>query len=722
MGSSTESKVFLETTRTTSQTMRMEHKTSFNDLPPITHSQRTQTPSILQVSEGTMIDKEFTKKEESKTNEFTQTQTQTGNLPKFEPVPYPFETDNVDSATSAPVFDNFKSNAREFFENNLKDLPPLQDDKYTRFDEAFKKNNKNYTFKQNEIKEQFQTKLVEDLSYLNLKPEPPPELGFMPKVQQTPPEKIVEKVKKLEEIHHKTNDAPLSGTLHPPSQMFRKSPSPIIQQPQQDVFSQNYQKVEKREFSSTFERTSSPLPPFDKEKLSTNDPFSSFRSASPKPSLEAVNMEKLWASKPKTPEPLIKESFSQEHKSSFVAYSTNQTQNVNIQQPPQSFVSIQPMQNEVQDEMPKTSMKETKSFFEQKFKEESMSHDFKSPGLVKQFAKPMTPVLPPIDIEPGAPPEICYAPKPTFERRQSYVEKVEKALEQNLDKEPERVPRGGVRIIPTRQTPQRGMAAPSPQRNATPQRFEVAPSPQQMFSLPPKQDIVKPEPIVAPRVAQPFEPFKSTFVDEKIENQSETMKTSLGYRHVEPPKLGKQIQQNSAIVPPPTLEPIETFKKIEEFSTTTNESKQSFSSIVQNSVPFVQQPKPFVQQPQAFVPKPAPFVQQPISTAPQPTPLAPLPQTQPVSQPDLLIPQSHAPKQSPQPFKPKPKYSEVVAQPQGAINLYRNFVKAEQNMHSSESYFQKVERVESRTQSQNEQEIKSQFQQVRKQFYPDVML
>jgi hypothetical protein len=653
-----------------------------------------------------MIDKELVMNEESKINEFTQTQAE--KLLKLENVPYQFATDNVDSATSAPVFDNLKTNAREFFENNLKDLPTLQDDKYTRFDEAFKKN-KNYAFKQNEIKEQFQSKLVEDLSFLNLKPEPPPELGFMPKGQQTQPERIVEKVKKLEEIHHKSNDAPLSGTLHPPTQIFKKSASPTIQQPQQDVFSQNYQKVENKEISSIFE-TTSPFPSFDKQKLSSADPFSSFRSMSPKPSLEAVNMEKLWASKPKTPEPIIKETFS-EHKSSFVAYSSNQIQNVNFQTP-QTSVIVRPLQSEIQAETPKTSMKETKSFFEQKLTEELVSHDFKSPALVKQFAKPITPVLPPINIEPGAPPEICYAPKPALEKRQSYVEKVEKALEQNIEKEPERVPRGGVRIIPTRQTPQRGTAAPSPQQNATSQRFDVAPSPQQMFSLPPKQDIVKPEPIVAPRVAQPFEPFKSTLIDEKIESHSEMTKTSLGYRHVEPPKLGKQTQQTAVFVQPPTLEPIDTHKKIEEFSTETNESKQSFKSI-------------FVQQPSSFVPQQAPFVQHTASFVPQATSFALQPQSQPISQsaqPDVITPQIqnqfYVPKQPNQPFKPKPKYGEILTQPKGAINLYRNFVKAEENIHSSESYFQKVERVE----SQNEQNFDSQFQQVRKRFYPDVML
>lgn len=661
MGSSTESKVFLETTRTTSQTMRMEHKTSFNDLPPVTHSQRTQTPSILQVDEGTMFDKKFETKEQSTINEFTQTQApQATEVPKLDSVPFPF-IDTVD-ATERTVTPTFNLTARDFFRSNLSDLPPLQDDKYTRYDEVVKKSNKTYVVKQNEIKEQFQSKLVEDLSYLNLRPEPPPEMGFMPKAQQNQPERIVEKVKKLEEIH-KTSETPLSGTLHPPTQIFQKAASP--------TFSQDYQKVETSLYENSSisrQRTVSPFPSINKENLLPIDSQTNFRSASPKPSLEAVNMEKLWTSKPKTPEPFVQESFSQEHKSSFVAYSSNQTQ------------IVQP-QTEIQPEMPKT-IKDTKSFFEQKFKEESASHEFKSPGLVKQFVKPMTPVLPTLDMEPGEPPEICYAPKPV-ERRQSYVEKVEKVLEQTLDKEPDRVPRGGVRIIPARQTPQRGVAAPSPQR------IEVAPSPQQMFSLP-KQDVIKPEPIAAPRAAQPFEPFKSSFIEEKVQSQfSEITNTSYpGYRHVEPPKLGKQVQEIVAEPPAQLYESTESYQKTQQF----NESKQTFISS-EISQPTIA--------PQQFVP-------------PQPQPKAE------IVMPPQNQPQTFVPKYSIQPFRPKPKYGEVVSsEPQRTLNLYKNFVKSEENMHSSESYFQKVE---SRTQSQTEKEIISPFQQVLKQIYPDVML
>lgn len=729
MGSSNESKVFLETTRTTSATMRMEHKTSFNDLPPLTHSQRTQTPSILQKNEETATDNQVIEKsEEKKHHEFTQTQTEANvNLPAasadvVNPIAFPF-SDTVDAA--APITD-IKKSAMEFFELNLKDLPPLQDEKYTRFEEVMKKEQK-YVSKQNEFREKFQTQLVEDLSHYNLKPEPPPEMGFMPKVQQQQQsEKIVDKMKKLEESH-KTCETPLSGTIQPPPTFMQKAPSPARKQPiaqTANLYSQNYQKIETSyENSVSFQKSSSPLPPSQFDVLRPMTP-QQFRSASPKPSMEAVEMEKLWASKPKTPEPFVNHSFLHENKSSFVAYSSNQNTQTFAPSAAQQPVTKDENVSEVSTEQPKPSIKETKSFFEQRIKEEevtSSSMDLKSPALVKQFTKAATPLMPPIGIEPGAPPEICYAPKLVFERTQSHVEKIEKILEQNLDKEPDRVPRGGVRIVPTRQTPQRGMAAASPQRvaaspqraAASPQRvIEVVLSTQQVFSLPPKEDLVQPEPIVPTKIAQPYEPpkFETVKQEEKIESTKE-FKTS-GFRRVEPPKmekLTKHIDEPMMPMPAPiSFEPIKAYQPSFEHTSLISETKQTssmqFSEVHQSTFP-------------------APVSVQPAAAFPIPLPNPPVfqqPNVPPQQQTVFQQPQFTAPEpqnSQSKPFKPKPRYGEPGTYTEKTINLYKNFVKSEEQMHTSESYFQKIEK--SHTESQHMSPV---VQQVRNQSYPDVML
>lgn len=709
MGSSNESKVFLETTRTTSATMRMEHKTNYTDLPPLTHSQRTQTPSILQKNEETATDNQVIEKsEEKKHHEFTQTQMEANvNLPAasvdvVQPVAFPF-SDTVDAAAS---ISDIKKSAMEFFELNLKDLPPLQDEKYTRFEEVMKKEQK-YVSKQNEFREKFQTQLVEDLSHYNLKPEPPPEMGFMPKVQQQQqPEKIVEKMKKLEESH-KTCETPLSGTIQPPSTLLKKAPSPAQKQPiaqPANLYSQNYQKIETSyENSVSFQKSSSPLPPSQFDVLRPTTP-QQFRSASPKPSMEAVEMEKLWASKPKTPEPFVNHSFLHENKSSFVAYSSNQNTQTFTPSAVQQPVSIDENVSEVVTEQPKPSIKETKSFFEQRIKEEevkSSSMDLKSPALVKQFTKAVTPLMAPIGIEPGAPPEICYAPKLVFE--------------QNLDKEP--VPRGGVRIVPTKQTPQRGMAAASSQRVAdSPQRvIEVVSSPQQLYSLPPKEDLVQPKLIVPIKIAQPFESskFESVKYEEKIE-PTEEFKTP-GYRHVEPPKMEKLITKHidEPMMPMPapmSFEPIKayqpSFERASLISETNQTSSMQFSEVHQATFPT---PVSIIHPAAAFpnpLPNP-PVFQQPIVPPQQPTVL---------QQPQFtaLEPQISQSK----PFKPKPRYGEPGNYTEKTINLYKNFVKSEEQMHTSESYFQKIEK--SHTESQ--QHMSPIVQQVRTQSYPDVML
>lgn len=784
LGSSTESKVIMETTRTTSATMRLEHKPNFQDLPPITFSQRTQTPTIPLVSEGTMVDKDLSVGKQSE-----QTQTDAPKQPeKMRDIPIQME--------EPPVGEPMRKSAYEFFENNLKNLPPLSEDKYTRFEDAMK-SNKTYVHKQQEVKENFASKLNEDLSFFNLKPEPPAELAFMPKTQPiTPPEKIIEKVKRLEESHQ-ASETPLSGTIHLP--IYKKE-----------------EKFEKKEFVST--KSTSPFvpkvptPSFSPHVQQLIPDSKIERCVSPKPSAEGVNMEKLWAMKPKSPEPFAlapiqspqlqqqqshfnQQSFTHEHKSSFVSYSSQKTfKQETVEPPKEHFVPIQPytpepQQQQQQEELPKLSIKDTKSFFEQRIKEEevkSASLDLKAPGLVKQFAKPMVPLVPDnydLGIEPGAPPEICYAPKPVLERKQSYVEKIEKSLEQNIEKEPERVPRGGVRIFPQRQTPQRTMSqspqrfqspkpayqppkpvfqAPEPvQQPPAPLHFapqpEIKPEPEPIFK---QQHIIPVElPSLPPQTTpEPFAPRKfetQEFKSENVEIKKEgiTKENISGYRHVEPPKFlqrekpsdptytAPQPKFGSPLLtkspepvtreipisfqkqePPKQPAPQPTYQNYEQKT-----QQQSFLYKSAPPKPLTQQaPEPIYQNYQTQTHKEQSF----SSKTETITQSGPQPVIQPGPQPMYYNYQTQPkPIVKPEPMKPKSKFGEFVSETtQSFQSMYKNFVKSEENQNSTESYFQRIaspktvsQQPQTPTQSQS-QINKPDQSQVRKKFYPDVML
>lgn len=717
LGSSSESKVVMETTRTTSATMRMEHKTNFPDLP-VTFSQRTQTPTIPMMSEGTMVDSGLKRETKSQT-ESTQTQSEPPRptAPFAQSIPFPFTEPS--SLPTAQTPQPAKKNAMEFFESNLKNLPPLQQEKYTRYEDIVKGSSKTFVHKQNEVKEQFHSKLHEDLSYLNLVPGSPPEMGFMPKVQKPQPERLVEKVKKLEEVHQ-SSETPLSGTVFPQSfkkeQVFERqevlssktvSSSPFLQQKPVSPLPQRPIVPQKKPFSPLPTSPRPYTPQMNRDQLFTAEPKVT-RSPSPKPSTEAVNMEKLWT-RTKSPEPRPEpfsqnqqQSFSHEQKSSFVAYSSSQTnihqtqQQENILTPKEQFVPIQTLAQAPADEppreeeIPKVSIKETKNYFEQRIKQEEVKStpELKAPGLVRQYAKPMVPLVP-LDLEPGSPPEICYAPKPVYERKQSYVEKIEKTLEQTIEKEPERIPEGGVRIFPQRQTPQRTSESPSKTQQAPPVLPQAPPV---MRPAPPVfQNIITPEPAILPSpktIAEPYAPYVpplEQFQSKEFKSEHFELKTdsSTGYRHVDPPKFLQRPKSTELAPAPPTQ--FEVPPKLPE--------------------PFTRKPEPVYQQP----PREVPIAIQ------KPEPVKPvLQQHKPVSQ------------SQPRPFvKAKNKFNEFVTETHGTQSLYKNFVRSEESTHSSESYFQKLEQGPP-PQFMNQEPPKQQFvpsrQQVRKKFPPDVML
>ncbi|XP_065086402.1 titin isoform X2 [Ochlerotatus camptorhynchus] len=171
---------------------------------------------------------------------------------------------------------------------------------------------------------------------------------------------------------------------------------------------------------------------------------------------------------------------------------------VHQQQLQQYHYQQQHMEEEVYK---KKSVKETKQLFEQTIQQQ----DFKSPRMFAQVAaqsptRPMT--LPPdfgyspaeIGLEPGPQPTMGYAPKLSNERKSSYYrEKIEQSLFESMDKVPERVPAGGVKIIP-----------PSPRKKSqTPGQSDTAGMPPASFEQPSE---AKGTPTVAPAKS----PFTAT--------------------------------------------------------------------------------------------------------------------------------------------------------------------------------------------------------------------
>uniref|UniRef100_A0A182VN58 Ig-like domain-containing protein n=1 Tax=Anopheles merus TaxID=30066 RepID=A0A182VN58_ANOME len=91
--------------------------------------------------------------------------------------------------------------------------------------------------------------------------------------------------------------------------------------------------------------------------------------------------------------------------------------------------------------------------------------------------------LPTLGLEPGPQPTMGYAPKASSERKSSYYrEQIEQSLLESMDKEPERVPAGGVKIIPPSPRKKSKPAAPAGQSDTAggvPAPLEQPAEPQQ---------------------------------------------------------------------------------------------------------------------------------------------------------------------------------------------------------------------------------------------------
>lgn len=563
--------------------MKMEHKMDFPDMP-ISFTQRTKTPTSVQVPNA------------PNPHEFGATAGNQGSIYHAKFVPDPL---------AEPIqFEPIKQNAFEFFENNLKNIGPNNEEKYTRYEDMVK--TKSSTVRHGIDNQQFQSQLDKDLTQLHLEPGSPPLEGFMPKT--------VFKQDKIPSME------PPSNGVYPQATSFRK-----------------VEIVEENCHSSSF-KTFAPV----QRMTSKLESIRMNRSPSPRPSTEALEMEKLWTTK--SPEPHLaqsfmasQQSFQQENHKSFVAYST----------PPQHLhpAQICPEQNFVapEAEPPKLSIKETKKMFEGKIRHEELSI-LKSPALVKECVKPD--MAPPSQFQPGAPPEICYASKPVYERNQSQVERIEKSLEESLDKEPSYVPRGGVRIIPVRQpTPQRTKFSQSPSRS------RVSPSPQPTFSVraitPPSFETIQSsfdskmsskiskEHISSAYVAPAFTPI--TPLEAKLDSAEAA--NLQGYRKVVPPQLSDRPKSVEPQAVPPTQFEIP------------KASEAIFRPLVQVQAA---RPEPVIKKLEPIYP--------PV-----------------LNKADPLV-------QQPKPINPS-QFNKIT----GGNSLYKSFVKSEERVESSESYFRQID-------------------------------
>jgi hypothetical protein len=504
---SAESTIITETKRTTEATMRMEHKISFPDIP-MTMSQRTQTPTIGQMSAGTMVD--GTDMNTAATNTdyvdmkigVTQTPPQpppkpenenieSSSIPKkqafeyfetkmnqpIEPEVKPFKpAEEIPAMAKQKAFEYFeqkilsptsteqktfkfeemsstsKQSAFEYFQKGGSDVAPdlstpsqmrLQEEipqftkknafeffehkkgvtddanSYVKFNELMKTKEPMFQPMFQPINhQQFNSKLAEDLIDLRLTPGPPPEMGFAgPLERAMPPERLSEKVKKMEEYNKQSSDAPPFGGVKLFPQTRQTEFSSTTSTTGSSSF-QQFSETKRNEFTSH-----SYGAPLFGDTLGARPDVG--RSASPKPpSAEAVAMEKLWSPR---------QDF-------FQAFS--QTSEMQTEVPP----LYQPME---QQPIQKQSIKQTTKLFEEKIKEVEQSilpppsHmlDLKAPGMVKQYLNqsfvPDRPVSAQgLPIQPGTPPEMCFAPS---------------QREQNLNKEPTQTVRT-VPVVPAKQT------------------------------------------------------------------------------------------------------------------------------------------------------------------------------------------------------------------------------------------------------------------------------
>ncbi|XP_036337176.1 titin homolog isoform X4 [Rhagoletis pomonella] len=604
-----ESKIITEHRCTTEATMRLEHKQAYLDLPEL--SERPKTPitatsistntdlpdwqHLKSVSTNTDIARSKTgatqtppqvpPKPYSASNTTAQPpplqSTQPPQQPHFQPT-LSTELDGIrgdaatlasSTTTSTSKYESStsekKSSSFEFFkkiESQGGTLPTPPGEKQQR-QEVYATNKRTTPFVISQPTGPPQAAslahtLEEDLKNLNLVPGSPPEICYVPKLDAAgaKPQVFSERIKILEASQQSPKEAPPGGIrtlpLAPVSQTFKHETT--------------VSKEVKVEYGQPIMRPAATLPAPQQFK----------RSPSPKPSAEGVAMSKLW-----TPN----------HLSGYESCTSDIEQSYKVESETQAKAE----KHEIQLQKVPTP-----------------APDLSAPFLVKEVSKSIT--IPPstqrektplddIHLEPGTPPEICFAPKPEV-RRHSVVEQMERTLEKNLQQ-------GPTKVLP--------MSVPT---------LTPGPSPQAPRTL---STAYKPPPPVIPTKLTVGQSYESDYESDRWKySGSESDEAS--FRPV-----GKSVTDGSAVSVPiaPTThhsfktsgyaadtEEISSFRKME---STQQESRSFYESTssskatqhqVTHTPPAPMPSAPFKTPPQQqYVPQPAtkPAPAQPVYHSPQ---------------------------------------------------------------------------------------------------------
>lgn len=519
----------------------MERKSAYPDLLP-THTQNAQDtqPAQKPVKTQSSFADTCLKSLESNSNEQPVTISKTITT----------EESSIDSS-SIP-----KSAALNFFANKMKVdemMAVIPEEKYTKFDEVHKP----VLIMPDKIDGKADTNpttLNNELSNLNLVPGTPPEIGFMPKLEELKHERVTDQIQKLEEQHNAIKSAP---------EIKRN-----------EIFT--------KEFIQTSHVVTEPI--MRPQAHHVNDEkLNAFRCASPRPSADGVAMDKLWSVPKSTPVSerhfdtsnyhTSKNEFAEE-KSSFTKTFTTvlgepDGEPKDQQEPPASSER-------------QSSTKQTAKMFEEKIKEMENSprhdYDLKAPGMVQQIIprpqldRPKSVqecVLPDIYLEPGSPPEMCYAPRverKTVERNQSLVETIEQVVQQEG---PSKILPGSVRMVPPppkKEKPNQEVFPSKPFTTpavANDVSFPIAqPKPLELEDFPFTPEPERPKPEKLPPPPTPSKFVRVTFADSdysdtdtKISSKwtaGDSESEDCKYASVQPPvTMSQRPQQQNASIPSP---------------------------------------------------------------------------------------------------------------------------------------------------------------------------
>lgn len=377
--------ILTETRCVTEKTMRMEHKSPHPDIEPPSFN---TTPKPLQtITEQSHSEQTF-KHEKIATKSPTPPQQQQSKLYDLEHIiPHKMQTNSNSCETIK--YTTFKSSA-------LPDQLPADPNKSLYRDVPIN------------------VERIVPTGNLHLTPGPPPEIGYAPeptteavdtaavsvgadtkKVEDKTYHSISDRVKLLENSLAECHEPPAGG-----QKVF-----PYIQNGIQSIHT----------YTETMNKTISEIPVLSHaaEPIYRRASNVSVRSLSPRPSAEGIQMEKSWTS----PSPVSYANY----------YDSN-------------------------EQLRKSSIRETTKAIENRIKEyenqapPTREYELKAPSLVK-YITPITSAND-LNLQPGAPPEMCFAPPPVGEKRISMVETIERSLEKDLERGPSKVLPCSVRTMP----------------------------------------------------------------------------------------------------------------------------------------------------------------------------------------------------------------------------------------------------------------------------------